>query len=81
MKKLLLILGIGLLTLTSCDRCNHQYVLDGRSAGLWEEYHCIKCADSYRLWLDDWTLTKWNNGVPTFKDVKKGDKTKVGGEL
>lgn len=75
MKKVLLILGIGLLSLTSCDRCNHQYVLDGRSKGLWEEYHCIKCADSYRLWLDEFTTMK--NGK--FITYKRGDKTKVGG--
>ena len=79
MKKVLLILGIGLLSLTGC--CDHDYVLDGRSAGLWEEYHCKKCADSYRLWLDDFSVTKTQNGVVTFIDIKKGQKTKVGGEL
>lgn len=79
MKKILLILGIGLLSLTGC--CDHEYVLDGRSKGIWEEYHCIKCADSYRLWLDDFSVTKTTNGEVKFIDIKKGQKTKVGGEL
>lgn len=73
MKKILIILGICLVTFSSC--CDHQYVLDGKRSGLWEEYHCIKCADSYRLWLDDFSTVECKGGVPIFNTYKKGQKT------
>lgn len=77
MKKILFIFGICLLAFSSC--CDHQYVLDGKSSGLWEEYHCIKCADTYRLWLvdDHPVVYKDKDGFYRTFYVSKGSKTET----